>query len=94
MTTVTLHFTISGHVQGVGYRWSMRREANKLGLSGWVRNLSDGRVEAVARGHKTAVEHLLTWAWCGPSGAVVEQIDTQPWNGEVSGAEFEQLPTL
>ncbi|MGE5386220.1 MAG: acylphosphatase [Betaproteobacteria bacterium] len=94
MPIVTLHFTITGHVQGVGYRWSMRREASKLGLAGWVRNRSDGCVEAVVRGPKTAVEHLLTWAWRGPSGAIVEQIDTQPWTGEISGSDFEQLPTL
>lgn len=94
MPVVTLHLAITGLVQGVGYRWSMRREAGKLGLSGWVRNRSDGSVEAVVHGPARAVEHLVTWAWQGPPGAAVDHVDTAPWEGEAPGTDFEQRPTL
>ena len=53
---------ICGHVQGVGYRDWTQREANRLGLSGWVRNLSNGNVEAVFSGSAEAVERMLTLA--------------------------------
>ena len=51
-----IHLLFSGHVQGVGFRYSTRQVAERLDLSGWVRNLSDGRVEAVIEGPLTALE--------------------------------------
>ena len=70
------HLYISGLVQGVFYRANMQRKAEELGLSGWVRNLPDGRVEAVAEGDEEALKKLIDWAWRGPPAARVE-------NGEV-----------
>ncbi len=70
----TLHLQITGRVQGVWYRESMRREAERLGVVGWVRNCSDGSVEAVAQGPAEAVDALVKWAHAGPPQARVERI--------------------
>ena len=66
---------IEGRVQGVGYRDWLMREAVRLRLSGWVRNRSDGRVEAVVAGEEPAVQALLTACRCGPLLARVERIE-------------------
>ena len=71
---VRARLLISGIVQGVGYRWSCNREARSLGLTGWVRNLPDGRVEAVAQGTREQVERLIKWCYRGPSEAQVSDI--------------------
>jgi len=71
---VRAHLTISGIVQGVGYRWNCRREAGGRRLVGWVRNLPDGRVEAVIQGPKEEVEEMIRWCFRGPSGASVTDI--------------------
>ncbi|MDY6937671.1 MAG: acylphosphatase [Cyanobacteriota bacterium] len=65
---------ISGRVQGVGYRYSTAREAERLAISGWVRNLPDGRVEAVFEGVPEVVEQMLDWCHRGPAGAAVENV--------------------
>lgn len=65
---------VSGRVQGVGYRYSTVHEANRLGVSGWVRNLPDGRVEAAFEGTKAAVEAMIKWCHKGPPDAVVENV--------------------
>ena len=72
---VRAHLYISGIVQGVGYRWSCSREAASRGLQGWVRNLPDGRVEALFQGPKGDVEGMIGWCYRGPSGARVSNID-------------------
>ena len=69
------HLVVHGMVQGVGYRWSVSREARRLGLAGWVRNRSDGTVEAVAQGPDDAVEALVDWCRTGPAGAQVSRVD-------------------
>jgi len=62
---------ISGQVQGVFFRDTCRRMAREHGVSGWVRNLPDGRVEAVFEGRAEDVDRLVDWARRGPSRAVV-----------------------
>jgi acylphosphatase len=71
---VRAHLYISGVVQGVGYRWSCQRAAAGRGLQGWVRNLDDGRVEAVIQGLKEEVEGMIQWCYRGPSEAQVSDI--------------------
>ncbi len=66
---------VSGRVQGVGYRYAAQEEAVRLGLSGWVRNLPDGRVEAVAEGEAQAVSAFVAWCHRGPGAARVAAVD-------------------
>jgi len=72
-----VHLVISGRVQGVWYRASAQREAQGLGLSGWVRNRADGGVEMVAEGSKAALEALLEWCRNGPPMAYVEAVQVR-----------------
>jgi len=69
---------VHGHVQGVWYRASTRAEAERLGLSGWVRNLADGSVEAHLQGEARAVDEMVAWCDVGPSGASVTGVDVVP----------------
>ncbi|NVJ49534.1 MAG: acylphosphatase [Gammaproteobacteria bacterium] len=70
-----LHAVISGRVQGVWYRASTQQKAQSLELVGWVRNLSDGRVELLAQGPRESLEVLLAWCYTGPENALVSAID-------------------
>ena len=70
-------FWISGQVQGVWYRASTREQASKLGISGYARNLKDGRVEVLACGEAKAVAVLGDWLWIGPPHARVDNIQTE-----------------
>ncbi|MBD2578561.1 acylphosphatase [Oscillatoria sp. FACHB-1406] len=65
---------ISGLVQGVGYRYSTVRQAQKYGIKGWVRNLDDGRVEAWLEGDRAAVDRVVQWCHQGPPGAKVREV--------------------
>ena len=65
MSIITRHLQIEGRVQGVGFRWSLHNKAMSLGLCGWVRNCSDGSVEALIRGEQDAVDALTVWAHQG-----------------------------
>lgn len=71
-----LHLWVSGRVQGVTFRASTRRHALDLGVTGWVKNLPDGRVEAVLCGPSNAVDQLLVWCQTGPPPARVDDIET------------------
>jgi acylphosphatase len=68
---------VSGRVQGVWFRDTCRRRAREHGVSGWVRNLPDGRVEAVFEGPADGVHHLVEWARHGPERAVVTGVAVQ-----------------
>jgi len=71
---IRVHVFVSGRVQGVGYRYSTVNEAQRLGVNGWVRNLPDGRVEAVFEGSRTVVEEIIRWCHKGPRSAVVKDV--------------------
>lgn len=71
---IQVHVCVSGRVQGVGYRMSTYDVAKDLGLNGWVRNLSDGRVEAVFAGNKDAVEEMLRWCRQGNNASLVKDV--------------------
>jgi len=68
------HVIVSGGVQGVGFRLTLARAAESRGVSGWVRNLPDGTVEAVIEGSADAVESVVRWCEQGPRGANVEAV--------------------
>lgn len=72
--TVARRLVASGRVQGVFFRDSTRREANRLGVTGWVRNRPDGTVEAHVEGAPEAVEALVRWARDGPRHADVDDV--------------------
>lgn len=69
-----VHLIVSGRVQGVGYRASARREAERRALTGWVRNLPDGRVEAWFEGERAALDGMLAWCAHGPTLARVADV--------------------
>jgi acylphosphatase len=77
----TLRLVIFGRVQGVFFRDSMCREAQRLGVSGWVRNRSDGSVEAAVHGEPDAIESIVRWAHRGPQYAQVTGIEIEPYHG-------------
>ena len=81
---------ISGTVQGVGYRYSMTRDAQRLGVSGWVRNRRDGTVEAVVAGDAEVVAAIIVWARRGPRAAEVSHVATELGEGSFTG--FAALP--
>lgn len=81
--------SISGRVQGVFFRDSVREKAEGLGLAGWVKNLPDGRVEALFEGPSQNVREMVDWCEQGPSQASVENVDTEieEAHGDLEGFE-------
>jgi len=87
MPKKTLRLVIHGRVQGVFFRDSMRREAQRLGVAGWVRNRSDGSVEAAVHGESADVDAIVRWARRGPERAQVERVEIGPHDGSYTGFE-------
>jgi len=86
--------TITGRVQGVGYRdWTIGA-ARRLGLTGWVRNRRDGAVEALVVGEDMAVGEMIEACRRGPRLAHVEAVDVEPVDLDILPAGFTQLPTV
>ena len=74
----TLHVDVRGRVQGVGFRWFVRESARALGLTGWVRNHPNGRVEVLALGSDSALKALRALLAEGPAGAQVSSVESCP----------------
>ncbi|MGL4928661.1 MAG: acylphosphatase [Plesiomonas sp.] len=72
MSKISMKICIAGHVQGVGFRYFTQQQAQKLGVKGYARNLSDGRVEVLACGDELAINTLINWLSEGPRSANVE----------------------
>ena len=81
-----MQLRISGRVQGVFYRQSTKNEADRLGLAGWVRNLEDGRVEAMAQGPREALDVFVLWCRTGPPHARVTDV-AEAWSETDEGLE-------
>ncbi len=83
------HVYVSGQVQGVFFRDSAREKAEQLGLNGWVKNLPDGKVEALFEGPSDKVREMVRWCEQGPSHAEVENVDTEfeASEGDLTGFE-------
>jgi acylphosphatase len=82
-----LHIRVGGVVQGVCFRYHAVREAGRIGVTGWVRNTPDGRVEAVVEGEDSCVEAMAGWFRHGPPDAAVEEFHSseEPFRGEFEG---------
>jgi acylphosphatase len=92
---MTRQIRVSGRVQGVGYRDALCEQAERAGLTGWVRNRSDGTVEAVLQGDAQAVDAVLAWARRGPAAARVSDVAAGAAAPEFDRpyARFERWPT-
>lgn len=84
------HVVIAGRVQGVSFRAYTRDRARTDGISGWVRNLADGRVEAVFEGPRPAVQRIVNWCYSGPTHARVASVELnwEPPVGDQSGFQI------
>jgi len=84
--TIRAHLRIHGQVQGVGFRFSAQLTANRIGITGWSKNLPDGSVEAVAEGMRPGVEEFIQWCRRGPEYARVTEVrvDWETPTGEFS----------
>lgn len=89
---ITRRLRIFGRVQGVFFRESMRQRADQLKVTGWVRNRTDGTVEAVVQGEAFEVETLVDWARRGPDAAKVDKVEVESVEEEVDYAIFDKKP--
>jgi acylphosphatase len=80
MSLKQVQLIVRGRVQGVFFRASTQREARRLGLTGWVKNRTDGSVEILAEGEEDGLKDLIAWANRGPSASRVERVDVR-WRG-------------
>ena len=83
MAPIRVRAFISGRVQGVFFRAETQKQASRLGLTGWVRNLQDGRVEVLAEGEEQRVQHLIAWCRQGPPHSRVDRVEefTEDYSG-------------
>jgi acylphosphatase len=93
MAVIAAHLIITGRVQGVGYRLWAKREARRRGLRGWVRNLSDGSVEALVIGEAAEVDAFVKACHSGPSMAHVDAVQREPAADDGTPG-FEERATL
>lgn len=84
---------IYGQVQGVFFRESMKNEAKRIGVSGWVRNRKDGTVEALIQGEDLLVAQMIEWARIGPPRATVERVEVSDASSNGVMASFERMNT-
>ncbi len=89
-----LHIFISGKVQGVYFRQNTAAQAQELNISGWIRNLKDGRVESICEGEKSSVNKLLDWCYSGPKNAIVSNIEIVNEYFKNEYSNFEILDTI
>lgn len=82
------HIFISGRVQGVGFRHFTRKNAERLGITGWVKNLPDGRVEAVFEGDEEVVNELIQRCRRGPATSYVKDIKVEKYSGVEDHDDF------
>ncbi len=87
----TLQIVVSGRVQGVSYRANTQRQANQLGIHGWVKNLPDGRVEIVARAEQGPLDQFLDWCRSGPTFAKVTDVNVEELSAADLRSEFHIL---
>jgi acylphosphatase len=85
---VRAHVFVSGLVQGVNFRWYTVEQARQRGMGGWVRNLGDGRVEAVFEGDRADVESMIEWIRTGPRHARVSDVEVD-WEEPEGLVEFD-----
>lgn len=86
LNTARVHLSVHGRVQGVSFRYYMLEQAIQMGVFGWVRNLWDGRVEAVIEGDPEKVRRMVDWCRKGPPAAIVEDIEIT-WEDNPEGFE-------
>ena len=91
---ITRRLRIRGLVQGVGYRYALRREAQRQGVAGWVRNRSDGSVEALLQGAAERVSEVVAWARRGPPGSRVDEVEIDPAEDEAMHSGLELHPSV
>lgn len=89
MPNIGVHVYVSGLVQGVAFRYYARRQARGLGVTGWVKNLHDGRVELLLEGEESTVEQMVDWCRHGPRSAHVMDIRIEHYPHSGKYAAFE-----
>ena len=83
-----VHLKIAGRVQGVSFRWYTQKKATQLGVTGWVKNLADGRVELEAEGDNQQLEQLVNWCQHGPELARVDGVEVKWEDASGSNNDF------
>jgi len=81
---LNVHVIVSGRVQGVWFRVNTKQKAEQLGVTGWVKNTHDGRVEAIFEGEESSIKEMIEWCHRGPPQAKIDNVeidDQMPTNG-------------